>query len=456
MTSTSRPAKRAGSRKTLTQANLESLGAEKLALLLLAAADEDAHLKRRLRMSLAGEVSAEDLAGEVAKRMAALEVRRARVSARGYKSFVRDLDLQRGMIVGQLATLNPGLALAHLWRFLAMAPAMLTLTRDPRGLVAEVFAAAAQSAPVLVKAARADPATMARALGALVEGDWGGLYPDLLAQLAPGLEADQRRALRIDLEQRWSEHRRMDRLRRAVRLLAQLDGDVDAYLATFTDVERSEPSTGAAIARSLIAAGRFQEAEAALRAAAPQRGTGQGRADWEDAHIALAEAQGSPDEAQELRWAAFERALRVAPLRDHLKRLSGFDDVEAEERALAVARTYARFSDALAFLIAWPSIPDAARLVLERADEIDPAKAELLGTAADLLEARHPIAASLLLRAMIVDTLRWRRADRAEAASEQIDRIESLAAQIADWNGVMTHEAFVEGISQLVAQRRPR
>ncbi|WP_312161801.1 DUF6880 family protein [Phenylobacterium sp.] len=456
MTPTPRAAKRSGSRKTLTQANLEALGAEKLALLLLAAAEEDAHLKRRLRMNLAGEVGAEDLAGEVAKRMAALEARRARVSARGYKGFARDLDLQRAMIVGPLAGLDPGLALAHLCRFLAMGPAMLSLTRDPRGLVADVFAAAAQSAPALVKVARVEPATVARALGALVEGDRGGLYPDLLEQVAPGLEAAARKALRTELEQRWGEHRRMDRLRRAVRLLADLDADVDAYLATFTDAERSEPETGGTIARRLIAAGRLQEAEAALRSAAPKQGVGQGRAAWEDAQIALAEAQGRPDEAQELRWAAFERALRTAPLRDHLKRLSGFDDVEAEERAMASAKAHARFSDALAFLIAWPSIPDAAQLVLERAGEIDPARTELLEAAADLLEARHPIAASLLLRAMIVDTLRWRRTDRAQAAGDQIDRLENLAAQIADWNGVMTHEAFVEGISRLVAQRRPR
>ena len=179
-----------------------------------------------------------------------------------------------------------------------------------------------------------------------------------------------------------------------------------------------------------------------------------GRYEWEDAQIALAEASGQAELAQELRWAAFERGLRVQPLRDHLKRLSGFDDVEAEAQAMISALDHPRFSDALAFLIAWPSTTDAAKLVLSRPDEIEPGRVELLETAVAMLEVRHPLAASLLLRAMISDTLRWSRAERAEAARQQIDHLEALATGISDWSGHETHEAFADRVSRQGAHRR--
>lgn len=102
----------------------------------------------------------------------------------------------------------------------------------------------------------------------------------------------------------------------------------------------------------------------------------------------------------------------------------------------------------------WPSISDAAKLVLERSGEIEPAKTELLEAAADLLEPRHPIAASLLLRAMIVDTLRWRRSERAQATGDQIQRPALLSTQVAGWGRLETHGAFVEAMSDLTALRR--
>lgn len=453
MTPPPRPAKR--SRKTLSRANLEALGAARLAEILLEAADEDANLKRRLRMNLAGEVSPEDLAAEIGKPLAAIETRRSRVSTRGYKGFVRDLDLQRTMIIGPLADQAPKLALELLWRFLAMAPAVFALTRDARGLVAESFEAALGSLADLIGRAGPDPSDLAWRASALIENDRTGRYGELVALIGPSLSAPARGALRAEVDALWAKSRRSERLRLDARRLADLDGDADGYVATFSEAEKDDPASGAAIVLRLTAAGRLKDAEAALRRSAPPIGReARGRADWDDAQIALAEASGQAELAQELRWAAFERGLRVQPLRDHLKRLSGFDDVEAEGRAMAAALAHPRFSDALAFLIAWPSTTDAAKLVLARADEIEPGRVELLETAAGMLEVRHPVAASLLLRAMVGDTLRWRRAERAEAASHQIEHLQSLAAGVENWGDQETHEAFVERVGRQVSHRR--
>ena len=58
------------SAKRLTASNLEALGAEALAALLLELSDSQPALKRRLRMELSGEISAAALAEEIDKRLA--------------------------------------------------------------------------------------------------------------------------------------------------------------------------------------------------------------------------------------------------------------------------------------------------------------------------------------------------------------------------------------------------
>ena len=74
-------AKRPGApKKSLTEGNLAALGADRLAALLVELSTTDQ--KRRLRMELAAEVGAPDLALELDKRLTTLATSRARVSWR--------------------------------------------------------------------------------------------------------------------------------------------------------------------------------------------------------------------------------------------------------------------------------------------------------------------------------------------------------------------------------------
>ena len=58
--------------RTLNAANLETLGAARLAALLLAISAGDAAVKRPLRLALAGEAGSGEAAREVAKRLASI------------------------------------------------------------------------------------------------------------------------------------------------------------------------------------------------------------------------------------------------------------------------------------------------------------------------------------------------------------------------------------------------
>lgn len=60
------------SKTTLNAKNLEALGVEKLAELLIEISTGNANHKRRLRMELAGNSSGEELAREVRKRLSSI------------------------------------------------------------------------------------------------------------------------------------------------------------------------------------------------------------------------------------------------------------------------------------------------------------------------------------------------------------------------------------------------
>ncbi|MDP3635645.1 DUF6880 family protein [Phenylobacterium sp.] len=448
--------KRPGSRKTVTAANLADLGAERLAEILLEVAEAQPTIKRRLRMELAGEVGPEDLATEIAKRLTAIETRRSRVHWRKYKEFVRDLSLQRAMITGKMAEKKPALALEFLWRFLDMAEGVLRLTKDEKGEVEAVFLAAVEDlGPIAVSARGSTTALAERAFQAL-ETDEDEIFVRLVEIILPALDAEGIARLRQLLEAAIAQRGRpKPALRAAVQTLADAQGDVDGFIATITASEALQPWTGAQIASRLTATGRAPEALAALKRSAPPAFADVARSQarvvasapslkaWEDAYLDALEADGQAQVAQAVRWTAFEQRLSADRLRAYLKRLPDFDDVVAEDKAMAFVATFKSFPAALRFLLAWPAASQAAALVLARSEEIDGDDYEGLEAAALALEGRYPLAASLLYRAMITRTLRFNRRDRFADAERWIADLGALALQIAEFGEFETHSDFV-------------
>ena len=189
------------------------------------------------------------------------------------------------------------------------------------------------------------------------------------------------------------------------------------------------------------AAGRAEEALRTIEAAEHRR-SGWPDFDWEDARIDVLEALGRGDEAQAARWSCFERALSAEHLRAYLKRLPDFDDFEAEERVLDYAERYNSMLQALAFLVSRPALDRAARLLMGRAAELDGDHYEILAPAADALAAKHPLAATLAIRAMIAFTLTKARSSRYRHAARHFMECESLAATIKEFGAFETHTAY--------------
>ena len=156
----------------------------------------------------------------------------------------------------------------------------------------------------------------------------------------------------------------------------------------------------------------------------------------------MIEALGRKAEAQAFRWSCFERTLNDAHLRDYLKRLPEFDDIEAEERAMATALKFPDVHQALAFLISWPALEKAAALVLGRAKELNGDHYEILSPAADALAAKHPLAATLLLRSMIDFALKRNRVKRYRHIARHLAECASLASAIGDFGGFEPQEHY--------------
>lgn len=457
-------------KKTLNVDNLETLGAARLAALLIEISEGNAAAKRRLRLELAGADSPAALAKEVRKRLATIGRSRGFVEWDGIKPLVDDLQTQRRIISERLAKQSATDALELMWRFLDLASPVLDRSHDSSGRVIDVFHAAVADLGRIAGLARCDPMQLAdRTYTALTANDYGQ-FDNLIPMVKDALGAVGLRHLKQRMtalagqkvkpppekERRvigfgaggpfyadqLQESSRANTVRQALMDIADVQGDVDGFIAQFDARARKAPAIAARIAERLLAADRANEAWQAIEAAEHRR-DGWLDAEWEDARIAVLDALGRGEEAQRARWSCFERALSERHLREYLKRLPDFEDFEAEQRALDYAERAKSALGAVAFLVSWPALDRAARVMRQRAKELDGNDYEILTPAAEALAAKHPLAATLALRAMIDFTLSRARASRYGHAARHLRECAALAPMIADFDGPETHEAYV-------------
>jgi Family of unknown function (DUF6880) len=244
-----------------------------------------------------------------------------------------------------------------------------------------------------------------------------------------------------------ASRRREGTLRLALQEIADAQGDVDAFISQQSEKAKTVPRVAAEIARRLLEAGRAKEAWSAINAIDENR-PGWIPFEWEEVRLEVMEAQGRKVDAQAFRWQCFERTLNSAHLRAYLKRLPDFEDLEAEERAMSYALRFPNVHQALTFLVSWPALDKAAALVTQRSGELDGDHYEILSPAADSLAAKYPLAATLLLRAMINFSLKEGRATRYRHAARHLAECASLASAIGDFGTVEPQEHYINRLKQ--------
>lgn len=455
-------------RTTLNQKNLEALGAERLAALLMEVSNGNANAKRRLRMELAGVESPGKLVHEIRKRLTSIANATAFVGWRSLKTFKSDLDTQRRLIADQIADAAPDDALDLMWTFLALSDSVLERTTDTSGEVLEIFRLASEDTGRIAAKARIEmPDLVEKAAHIVLTNGYGQVDPlvvalagvlgeDGLSQLRVRLlamekEPEQKAAPRTRRTSRWRRGRRLERetvkrrtrqqmVHQALLDIADALGDVDAYIRLQTDIRL--PATAARVADRLLKADRAEDAlgildnvRTSLKEMRP--------IEWQDARLRALDQLGRHDEAQSFRLACFHQSLNRDFLRAYLKRLPDFDDIEAEDEALDFVAAYPDLYMALDFLIAWPALDRAARLVTARIGDIDGNEDDVLPYAAEKLSARYPLAATLLLRKMIDAILNNSRTTQYERAADYLSDCQHLAVRIDNQDGFVSHEDYV-------------
>lgn len=402
--------------------NLIELGPEKLARLVLDETERNAGFKRQVSAALAAKSGPEAVAKLIDRRLAGLERARSFIEWERTRAFRDDLQSLVDTIVSELAPLSTQLAMDRLLRFIATHERVFDRVDDSSGHVQDVYYLAIAEMGVL--AAQLGPAGAAhlpdRIMAVLGETSHGYLR-DLAEVVIPHLADDVLAQWDCELiraiEQREKEetsrassgwHYSMTSQWRDTRkVIARQRGDLDLLI----ELESRKPAhmqDNLGLAAALLEAGRAAEALDWVRRPG-RRGLLSSSGD-DDACLApdraslearILEALGEKDAALALRWACFGQTLSADILREYLKALPDFEDIEELDRAFELALQHPCKETALRFLLGWPRLDLAARVIIDHHDQWDGRAYHILPQAAAALEHDYPLAATILYRALL-------------------------------------------------------
>lgn len=445
-------------RTTPSPETLAALGPDRLIALILGETARNPGFKKLVSAALAALQGPDAVAAIIDRRLTALEGAQGYINWQKRRAFVADLNTIVTVILSEMRPLDPGAALDRLRRFLNGADDVLSRVDDGNGTVQAIFERASDAfveiagslpsseagrvAAGLVAAFAADPfGPIGPILGAMIPSLQEDALGDIDGRLA---EADAATLKGGDPRKPATQHREAGRIQilRLRQAIADRRGDPDIFIA----LERAMlpgRENRVEIARRLLGAGRPGEAlewirrmqdpglrvatRADLIAGFDLRGPERERQALE---IEILDALGRTSEAQTLRWSRFERELDAPMLRNHLTRLPDFEDEEALQRELDHAEAFPQPHRALAFLVNWPALNRAARLVIARPAIWQGDQYAVLGPAADALALNHPLAATILYRRLLDGILEGARSAAYPHGARYLAELEGLAGRL--------------------------
>ena len=463
-------------RTTPSPETLAALSFDRLIGLILGETARNAAFRKLVSAALASLQGPEAVAAIVDRRLTALEGARGFIDWQKRRAFTIDLGATVTVILTELAPLDRAAALERLVRFLGGADTVLNRVDDASGAIQAVYEHASEA--VVAVAAELDPdaaglfaLTLIPRVVADPYGPFGLLIRDLVPRLsaaalrslddalseAVGAEAEPRGA--VSGKSAFNADRLHGNLLRIRQDIADSRGDVEAYVALEHAIMPGRPDV-VEIARRLLDADRAGEALDWIRRPAPSQGRVVTRASLAggDAaidgrareriglEIRILDGLDRREDAQALRWRGFATLLDADLLRAHLAKLPDFEDEEVLERALDHMARHDDAHRALAFLVVWPSLDRAARLVLDRASQWRGDAYRLLELAADALEPAYPVAATVLLRRMIDDILGEGRSSAYPHAARYFKALDAMAPRLQAGTIEPAPEAYHAGL----------
>lgn len=440
--------------KKLNAATLSEVGAQRLAELLLEASKNDEMVTRALNLEITALKGTKELARAIRKRISTIKRSRSAVDWDRVQTLHRDLNIHLDAITKKIAPSDPQIAIDLLWEFLHTSTPVLDRILGRVDRIASTYSDCLKVLGETSSSNAVDPSKVIENVLECLENNDYGQFDKLIAKIGPALSKGTQNELKRALLERLSNQSsrqqpvdsRMDLnyIESALMDIADVQEDVDAYIAIVNDNLKTNPQIAVPIAERLLKANRALEALKFL----DNSRVGRLNTSWFDAYISSLDALDRNTDAQELRWDCFQRHLSHRHLKDYLARLNEVDAFDAEEKALDYVETYENFLSSLTFLIDWPEYRRAANLVISRVQEFDGYLFGPVTRAATSLSSTQPLAATLLLRSMIdfeLDTGNYRRYKR---AAQHLAECAQLASRITDYRGTRTHESYLDSLQE--------
>ena len=430
----------------LSTDKLKDLGVDKLAQLVLEEAERNAGFRRQVKAALAGKSGPEAIAKLIDRRLSGLARAKSFIEWDKARAFTEDLRSLTDTITSELGSAAPALAIDRLLRFIATHEQVFERVDDSSGRIQEVYYQAihatgslASSLPVV----EADvlPEKIMTALGKSTHGYLADVTEAVAAHLPQDSLARWDSTLKHAIAERQVEEagRKSDRWFNSKtsqwaamrQIIAAARGDLDLLLSLELKKKPHMQDT-LGIAAQLLEAGRCAEALEWVRkpggrtfgekddGLSPERVSLEAR---------ILEATGERSAAQALRWRCFETRLSADILREYLKQLLDFEDFEAEDRAHTFALEKAEPEVALQFFLDWPRLDLAAKLIATHPHRWDGGDWHILPKVAGLLEHDHPLAATILYRALLDNVLDRARSKAYGHGAKYLGKLGLLAGE---------------------------
>ena len=441
---------------------LKDLGAEKLAQLVLAEAERNAGFRRQVKAALAGKSGPQAIAKLIDRRLSGLDRAKSFIDWDRVRAFRDDLCSLTDTITSELGPVAPDLAIDRLLRFIATHERVFERVDDSSGRVQDVYYQAIEATGNLVLTLPKPEADLLpdKIMAALGESTHGYLS-DLTTTVAPHLPQDTLTRWDTDLEEAITERQAKEAARKPDdwfysitsqwaemrQTIASAAGNIDLLIALEAKKAPHMQDT-LGIAAQLLEAGRSIEALDWVRK--PGRKTF-GKADdgMSPTRVSLEarilETLDDKAAAQALRWRCFEAVISADILREYLKCLPDFEDIEAEERAHKLALDKAEPEAALLFFLDWPRLDLAAELIVTHRHRWDGGDWHTLPKIAALLEYEYPLAATILYRALLDDILARARSKAYSHGAKYLGKLALLAedADPARPSGLIDHATYL-------------
>ncbi|MDD7973398.1 DUF6880 family protein [Roseinatronobacter alkalisoli] len=406
----------------LSADKLKDLGTDKLAQLVFEEAERNAGFRRQVKAALAGKSGPESIAKLIDRRLSGLARAKSFIEWDKARAFADDLRSLSDTITSELGPAAPALAIDRLLRFIATHEQVFDRVDDSSGRVQDVYCQAITAAGDLAQNLNAPDADLLpdKIMTALGESTHGYLV-DVTDAVAPHLPQNSLDRWDGDLKSAIVERQTEEAAREADgwfysmtsqwakmrQVLALARGDLDLLIALEVQKKPHMQDT-LGIAAQLLEVGRSAEALEWVRKPG-RRPFGESDGELSPERVSLEarilDAMGDEAAAQALRWRCFEARLSADILRDYLNQLPDFEDIEAEDRAHALALEKAEPEMALQFFLDWPRLDLVAKLIVMHPDRWDGGKWHILPKVASLLEHDYPLAATILYRALLDDIL---------------------------------------------------